>query len=89
MYLYEWVQSQISGAKRKLDHKFCKCILGLKKIAYNISAKSELGRFPITDYIKTQAMLYLCRLQTDPINPLLKEAFSICKSVFFSFQIFY
>jgi hypothetical protein len=26
-------------------------------------------------------MLYFCRLQTDPINPLLKEAFSICKSV--------
>ena len=80
--MYEWVQSQISGAKRKLDHTFCKCILGLKKIACNISAKSELGRFPITDYIKTQAMLYFCRLQTDPINPLLKEAFSICKSVY-------
>jgi hypothetical protein len=32
-------------------------------------------------YIKTQAILYFCRLQTDPINPLLKEAFSICKSV--------
>jgi hypothetical protein len=24
---------------------------------------------------------YFCRLQTDPINPLLKESFSICKSV--------
>jgi hypothetical protein len=46
-------------------------ILGLMKIACNISAKSELGRFPITDYIKTQAILYFCRLQTDPINPLL------------------
>ena len=65
----------------KIHNKFCKYILGLKKIACNISAKSELGRFPITDYIKTQAILYFCRLQTDPINPLLKEAFSICKSV--------
>jgi hypothetical protein len=63
------------------SNSFCKYILGLKKIACNISAKSELGRFPITDYIKTQAMLYFCRLQTDSINPLLKEAFSICKSV--------
>jgi hypothetical protein len=36
------------------------------------SAKSELGRFPITDYIKTQAILYFFRLQTDLINPLLK-----------------
>jgi hypothetical protein len=55
--------------------------VGLKKNACNISAKSELGRFPITDYIKTQAMLYFCRLQADPINLLLKEAFSFCKSV--------
>ena len=65
----------------KIHNKFCKYILGLKKIACNISDKSELGRFPKTDYIKTQAILYLCRLQTDPINPLLKEAFSLCKSV--------
>jgi hypothetical protein len=52
-----------------------------KKIACDISAKSELGRFPITDYIKTQAILYFCRLQTDPINPLLKEAFSLWRVV--------
>jgi hypothetical protein len=38
-------------------------------------------RFPITDYINTHAILYFYRLQTDPINPLSKEAFSICKSV--------
>jgi hypothetical protein len=56
----------------KIRNKFCKYILGLKKIACNISAKSELGRFPITDYIKTQAILYFFRLQTDLINPLLK-----------------
>ena len=59
----------------KIHNTFCKYILGLKKIACNISAKSELGRFLITDYIKTQAIPYFCRLQTDPINPLLKEAF--------------
>jgi hypothetical protein len=28
----------------KIHNKFCKYILGLKKIACNISAKSELGR---------------------------------------------
>jgi hypothetical protein len=61
----------------KIHNKFYKYILGLKKIACNISAKSELGRFPIADYIKTQAILYFYRLQTDPINPLLKEAFSL------------
>jgi hypothetical protein len=57
----------------KIHNKFCKYILGLKKIACNNSAKSELGRFPITDYIKTQAILYFCRLQTDLINPLCKS----------------
>ena len=40
-----------------LENKFCyekihnKYILGLKKTACNISAKSEQGRFSITDFI--------------------------------------
>jgi hypothetical protein len=33
-------------------------VLGLKKIACNISAKSELGRFPITDYIFISKLSY-------------------------------
>jgi hypothetical protein len=37
----------------KIHNKFGKYILGLKKIACNISAKSELGRFPITHYQNT------------------------------------
>ena len=53
----------------KIHNKFCKYILGLKKIACNISAKSELGRFPITDYIKTQAILYFSRLQNRSNKP--------------------
>ena len=35
----------------KIHNKFCEYILGLKKTACNISAKSELGRFSITDFI--------------------------------------
>jgi hypothetical protein len=35
----------------KIHNKFCKYILGLKKTACNISTKSELGRFSITDFI--------------------------------------
>jgi hypothetical protein len=57
----------------------------------NISAKSELGRFPITDYIKTQAILYFCWLQTDPINPLLlkDESFSNVFLLYESFITFF
>ena len=72
----------------KIHNKFCKYILGLQKIACNISAKSELGRFPITDYIKTQAILYLFRLQTDPINPLLKGVGLGYPKMFPSFNFF-
>jgi hypothetical protein len=53
----------------KIHNKYCKYNLGLKKIACNISAKSELGRFPITDYIKTQAILYFSRLQNRSNKP--------------------
>ena len=51
-------------------------MLGIKKSACNIAAKSELGRFPIDSPIKTQILMYFCRLNTDAINPLLKEAYN-------------
>lgn len=65
----------------KIHTKFCKYVLGLRKSAGNIAAKSELGRLPITEFIKTQSLLYFCRLQSEPLHPLLKEAFSICKFI--------
>ena len=55
----------------KVHNKYCKAILGINKGACNIAAKSELGRFPIDSFIKTQILMYLCRLHTDDINPLL------------------
>jgi hypothetical protein len=65
----------------KLHHKFCKAVLGIKKTSCNISAKSDLGRLPLDSFIKTQVMLYYSRIQSDGINPLVKEAFNINKNI--------
>ena len=65
----------------KIHNRYCKSILGLKKTACNISAKSELGRLPIENFIKIQVMLYFCRLNSDNINILLKEAYNVNKSI--------
>ena len=43
--------------------------------------KAELGRFPVENFINSQAILYLTRLHTDNLNPLLKEAFELSKSL--------
>ena len=39
--------------------------------------RAELGRFPDENFINSQAILYLARLHTDNLNPLLKEAFEL------------
>jgi hypothetical protein len=36
--------------------------------------KSELGRFPITSFIKTQVLMYFVRINSNNINPLIKES---------------
>jgi hypothetical protein len=43
--------------------------------------RAELGRFPVENLINSQAILYLARLHTDNLNPLLKEAFELSKSL--------
>jgi hypothetical protein len=43
--------------------------------------KAELGRFPVENFINSQTILYLTRLHTDNLNPLLKEAFEVSKSL--------
>jgi hypothetical protein len=44
--------------------------------------RAELGRFPVENFINLQAILYnLARLHTDNLNPLLKEAFELSKSL--------
>ena len=64
-----------------VHNRYCKSVLGLKRTSCNIAAKLELGRFPLASFIKTQVMLYFCRLNTTGINPLLYEAFQLNKSL--------
>ena len=65
----------------KIHTKYCKIILGLKKTASNIASNAELGRFPLSSFIKTQVMVYLSRLNTNNINPLVAEALKVNKNV--------
>ena len=62
-----------------VHNKFCKSVLGLKKTASNIAAKSELGRFTLDSFIKIQVMMYLTTINLSDIDPLVKEAFNINK----------
>jgi hypothetical protein len=64
---------------KKNHTRYCKTILGLKKTSCNISAKSELGRFPITSFIKTQVFMYFVRINSNDINPLIKESLNVKK----------
>ena len=65
----------------KVHLNFCKTHLGIKKSASNIGARAELGRLPIEHFILTQSSIYLARLHTEKINPLLKEALKLTKSL--------
>jgi hypothetical protein len=65
----------------KTHTRYCKTILGLKKMSFNISAKSELGRFPITSFIKTQVLMYFIRINSNNINPLIKESLNVNKKM--------
>ena len=58
----------------KVHSKFCKAVLGLKKTATNIGARSELGRFTLDSYIKTQTLMYFYRINCNDINPMVKES---------------
>ena len=46
-----------------------------------MAAKTELGRFPLDSFIKTQLMMYYSHIHSDKINPLIKEAFNLNKSM--------
>jgi hypothetical protein len=67
----------------KIHNKFCKYILGLKKIACNISAKSELERFPKDESFSKVFLLYesFITFLIFFLSECFKEAFSLCKSV--------
>ena len=63
----------------KVHTKFCKFTLGVKKCASNLAARSDLGRYPVDCFIKTQSLLYEDRLHQTDINPILKECYTLCK----------
>ena len=63
----------------KIHTRYCKIISGLKKTSCNSSAKYELERFPITSFIKTQVLMYFVRINSNDINPLIKESLNVKK----------
>ena len=78
---YDTLSMEEKFQYEKVHNKFCKSVLGLKKTACNIAAKSELGRFPLDSFIKIQVMMYFTRLHLSDINLLVQEAFNINKDL--------
>ena len=46
-----------------------------------MAAKTELGRFPLDSFIKSQVMIHYSHIHSDKINPLIKEASNLNKSM--------
>ena len=65
----------------KVHSKFCKAVLGLKKTASNIGARTELGRFTLDSYIKHQSLMYYYRVNSNNVNPLVYEALEVNKKL--------
>jgi hypothetical protein len=66
-------------AIEKVHLGFCKSTLGVKMSSTNLAVRAELGQLPLESLVKTQPSLYLLRLNSDNIKPLLKEAFHLSK----------
>ena len=56
----------------KIHHRYSQTILGIRKTACNLAAKTEMGRFPLDSSKKTQVMMYYLHIHSDQINPLIK-----------------
>ena len=67
----------------RIHTKFCKFTLGLKKGASNLAARSELGRYPVDCFIKTQSLLYEDRLRHIETSHILKECYNVSKTLHF------
>ena len=68
-------------AFEKIHIRFCKCVLGIRKTASNFAAKAELGRLPMESFIKTQVNSFYARINSQNINPLVKDAFTLNKKL--------
>ena len=65
----------------KIHTRFCKTVLGTRKTACNFAARTELGRLPLESFIKTQVLSYYSRINSQDINPLVKEALILNKKL--------
>lgn len=65
----------------KIQLHFIKHTLGTKKTATNLAVRAEIGMLPLETFIMTQTILYFLRLNNDSLNPLLKEAYDLTKSL--------
>ena len=66
-------------AFEKIHIRFCKCILGIRKTASNFASKAELSRIPMESFIKTQVNIFYARINSQNINLLVKDAFTLNK----------
>jgi hypothetical protein len=55
------------------------CFETLNCLCMHYLFKTELGRFPLDSFIKSQVMMYYSHIHSDKINPLIKEAFNLNK----------
>lgn len=65
----------------KLHLQYCKYLLGVRKSSSNLGARVDLGRLPLELYTKFYSILYFIRLNSEEINPLLKESFLLTKNL--------
>ena len=66
----------------KIHNKLCKNILGVHKKSSNITAKCELGRPPVLNFIIILALKYFNRLKQFPSDRLFGEVYEVDKSLF-------
>ena len=59
----------------KLQHKFCKSVLGITRNSSNLASRCEMGRNPIVLFAIKLMFKYYERLRTLPTNRLLSKAF--------------
>ena len=65
----------------KIHTRFCKSVLGTRKTACNLAARTELGRLPLEAFIKTQVITYYSRINSQDINPLVRESLVLNKKL--------
>ena len=66
----------------KIHNKICKNILGVHKKSSNITAKCELGRPPVLNFIIILALKYFNRLKQFPSDRLFGEVYEVFAKIY-------